>query len=811
MQRTILTAFTLIAFPSLHAQGDLCSGAWLIGPGVHASDGPSSGGGATMADATNADWFSFDPVTAGYITVQSCLDGAADTRVHIHTGSCGTLTTLGSDDDGCPQGYPPGNSLLANVPVTPGNLYFIEWDDRWDDGAFTWELIFHTCPAPVPPAIISTDSSITVEWNAVSAGATFSIELGPPGFTPGAGILITGTEGTDGPPVTFTGLAEATLYDLYLWIDCGGDPSPNIGPWPVATAGNPFVPNDDCEDAQPIACGESFTDSTLLALDDAVADCGTGISAPGVWYTFTGTGEPVVLTMCNAADYDSKLNIYTGACGSLVCVDGNDDATSCGLTSELTVPTVLGDEYFALVQGYNGATGVFTLSMDCPTCPAPQAPFINVLDVSAFVHWTSYNPGATFMIEHGPPGFTPGTGILVTGTVGVDGPPAQVTGLDPATDYDLYITEDCGGGDVSATAGPFEFTTLTDPPPSNTFCDSPQPIGCGDILIGETTLAILTAAPTCGAVNVSAPGLWYTFTGAGQDVILSTCGSADFDTKLSVYAGPCTALQCVAANDDGLGACGTTSILTFFAEAGVEYLVLVHGYSQDTGAFTLSMTCMPQCTPLLPNDDCTGAIVLVPQPIGSCIPTDATNVCAYAPLLPNPGCDPYGNIMDAWFTFNTGANADHTIFIQEVTAGALLAAVYADCPGTTPILCLDAIAGPIDLTGLTPGTDHFIRVWNHGYGEAGTFTICVGSDIPSAVVEDGSGAIVLRPIPALDGLWIDGLPPEAQEVVIRDAQGRVMIRHRAAPWIDVSALSAGSYVLEVRGDRTPLLRPFLKW
>jgi hypothetical protein len=187
----------------------------------------------------------------------------------------------------------------------------------------------------------------------------------------------------------------------------------------------------------------------------------------------------------------------------------------------------------------------------------------------------------------------------------------------------------------------------------------------------------------------------------------------------------------------------------------------------------------------------------VPQPIGLCVPLTATNVCAYGTPLENPPCDPYANIVDAWFTFNTGTTTDHTIILQEDSADGLLAAVYADCADVNPIACFDAVVSPIALTGLDPGADYFVRVWNHGYDEAGTFTICDETDIDDAIGERSIDAIALHPVPVSDELWIDGLPMDAIEVVIGDPQGRILFRERAAPSLDVSSLAPGGYLLRI--------------
>jgi len=58
--------------------------------------------------------------------------------------------------------------------------------------------------------------------------------------------------------------------------------------------------------------------------------------------------------------------VYTGTCGSYVCVGGNDDGLGCNSTSsKVTFASVAGTRYLIFVGGYAGATGLFALSATC--------------------------------------------------------------------------------------------------------------------------------------------------------------------------------------------------------------------------------------------------------------------------------------------------------------------------------------------------------------------------------------------------------------------------------------------------------------
>ncbi len=318
--------------------------------------------------------------------------------------------------------------------------------------------------------------------------------------------------------------------------------------------------------------------------EDLVPECGTSISAPGVWYSFTAGPGTVILSTCAEHGYDTKINVYSGPCDDLQCVAGNDDGPAgCGLGSEVVMQAEEGVTYLVLVQGYNGATGTFGLSLECPTCQPPDGLVVTTADTQALLYWTSANTDAQFTVEYGPAGFTPGSGTVITGTYGVDGPPATMTGLLANTDYEVYLTETCTDGGVSLRRGPVAFTTLLDPVASNAFCSGALPIACDGSVEGNTAQGLYSPGPWCGSANITSPGLWYTFTGDGNDATLSTCASAAFDSKISVFSGPCADLVCSGGNDDAAGCNGNTSRVTVPTFAGVEYHVLVHGYQDAAG------------------------------------------------------------------------------------------------------------------------------------------------------------------------------------------------------------------------------------
>lgn len=643
-------------------------------------------------------WYELPGMNAA-ITVSTCTLNSYDTKINVYSGSCGTITCVGGNDDG------PGCNLGSSVSFV-GN-----------------------------------------------GGTTYY-------------ILVQGYNGAVG--------------SFELTVECE------------------VIENDDCSGAIPLTCGESVEGTTLGAFPDEAFDCGTSITAPGVWYTVSGIGGLATVTTCSGFSYDTKINVYSGVCGVITCVGGNDDTPGQGLCSTVNWFADPAETYQVLVQGFNNAVGSFTLELSCNTCPDPTNVSVTALDTVATVSWDSFNDGALYELEYGPSGFAPGEGTSIAGIVGADGPPVTIGGLTLDTVYEVYLLETCES-EAGALLGPFEFTTPPFLIAPNALCENAASISCGEALSGNTVTGLPASGPTCGSANITTKGLWYTFTGSGEVISLSTCGQTNYDSKISVFAGFCGTLVCVAGNDDSPGCGNNSSQLSFPSTLDVEYLVLVHGYNQAQGLFTLTMGCAPSCSPIAANDDCGDATILIVNGPGGCESVTGSNACAFAPAFPNPPCIPFAPIVDVWYRFNTQNASEVEILLQATSAGVLHAALYSSCSNDPYIACWTDVTETILVNGLEPGMDHFLRVWNAGGGQAGEFTVCVEGDITTGLEHDPMmSGVSLRPVPTTDLLTIDGWSGTAKWDVI-DGQGRIVQSGSAIDngphTVSVSGLAPGVYTL----------------
>jgi subtilisin-like proprotein convertase family protein len=134
---------------------------------------------------------------------------------------------------------------------------------------------------------------------------------------------------------------------------------------PPTTSGPAAPANDECANAEAVALPSVTFGTTIDSTFDGAPTCGLAFNdSPGVWYSFVGGGLPVTVSVCNAADYDTKLSVYCMGCDVQTCVGGFDDYPGCaGFTTQVTVDTQAGINYNILVHGFGGETGFFNLSV----------------------------------------------------------------------------------------------------------------------------------------------------------------------------------------------------------------------------------------------------------------------------------------------------------------------------------------------------------------------------------------------------------------------------------------------------------------
>jgi len=246
---------------------------------------------------------------------------------------------------------------------------------------------------------------------------------------------------------TFTG----TVRVLVSKYSCVAQSSCMTLQWQCTgcTGGGP--PNDNCTGAQAVTCGSVISSTTVGANSDVAPTCGTGDgTGGGVWYSIIGTGSDITASLCTGTAYDSKIRVYTGSCGGLTCVTGNDDF--CGLQSEVTWTSTSGTTYYILVHGFSSSEGAFDLTITCISGGQPNQYCVDAVDICGPTTLTGSTDGALNQ-----PGIDPAVTLWACNAV-YDNYVFYTFTTDPAgSTVVLDMTFNCGGSNLQ--------TAIFDVPP----------------------------------------------------------------------------------------------------------------------------------------------------------------------------------------------------------------------------------------------------------------------------------------------------------------------------------------------------------
>ncbi len=158
--------------------------------------------------------------------------------------------------------------------------------------------------------------------------------------------------------------------------------------------------------------------------------------------------------------------------------------------------------------------------------------------------------------------------------------------------------------DVDSSADDFYIDDVrvgpSGPTPENDDCENAQIVADGDhpfsTLNSSTDGVLLPGTCDEGTGLGIARDVWFIYTPTCEgDVTVSTCGQADYNTRIAVYidigACPPTSVL-VACSDDADGCAGGTSEAVFSAIPDVPYFIRVGGPSvDDSGTGTLTISC----------------------------------------------------------------------------------------------------------------------------------------------------------------------------------------------------------------------------
>ncbi len=443
-------------------------------------------------------------------SVTVSVNGTAVLSNQTMAGSYATATFTASTGDAITTTWSSGSyDYECTYNILDGGATIIGSDGPTPTGIST--PILANCPSCFQPSnlTVSNISYTSAEISWTTGGATnWNIEYGPAGFTPGTGTFVYNVTN----PYTITPLTHNTAYDVYVQDSCGvGDLSAWAGPLSF------YTPYDlQCTVGTQTVL---FSENWETGVGSWTGDIGT---ANGEWQFGTGTTGSTNTGPSGAHDGSQYIYFEASGAGSggnasmvsppIDLAGGNGSALlsfyahgygvdvvgaslTIGASTSPTGPftTVFTDTfttqlqsaeadpyipYYINLDAYLGQTiylefhynnpgsyySDFAIDLievsSCVTCPAPSnlTASSSPAGTSADLDWTT-GGSTVWNVEYGPAGFVKGTGTVEA----VTSKPHTISGLTVATEYDFYVQDSCGVGDLSSWVGPYSFTTSAPP------------------------------------------------------------------------------------------------------------------------------------------------------------------------------------------------------------------------------------------------------------------------------------------------------------------------------------------------------------
>ena len=265
---------------------------------------------------------------------------------------------------------------------------------------------------------------------------------------------------------------------------------------------------------------------------------------------------------------------------------------------------------------------------------------------------------------------------------------------------------------------------------------------CGGVQGNNASATDSGVSPSCDPTTIGYKDVWYTFnTGSNTQISVTLTPGSATDWNFMIY-------DACGGNEI---ACETvpSGAVTYTVPSNTTYKLQVESNLQygNGGTFTL---CIEGNAgggggngPA--NDDCVDAAPINVVVTNSCGALQGTTTGATGSGF-NPSCDASAtNLVDVWYTFNTGSNTSLDVTLSPISANSWGYAIFDGCNGNE-LVC---VAGSLTTESYTvsPNSDFWLMVWSDPVqGSTGTFTLCLegpnGGGTPPAN-DVCSGATVL--------------------------------------------------------------------
>jgi hypothetical protein len=172
-----------------------------------------------------------------------------------------------------------------------------------------------------------------------------------------------------GQVAQFTGHAGTTY-----WIQLGGYDGESGELRATIARGTP-PPNDNVAHATTVHLPFSASVKTTFATtrpSEPSASCSTGVGST-VWYRYVPTSTTIVRVQTVGSDFDTLVNVYSGATkptSAVTCDDDTRRSTGDNLQSSVAFKAKAGTTYWFQVGGYGENSGHLKLDIDTVLAPA---------------------------------------------------------------------------------------------------------------------------------------------------------------------------------------------------------------------------------------------------------------------------------------------------------------------------------------------------------------------------------------------------------------------------------------------------------
>lgn len=447
----------------------------------------------TQFAAAAAAWIDFN--RNGIFEVSERILTGASNTTSVVTASFGFPTTPGSVYGG---NLNTRMRVIIRENTDPSPCGNFSWGEVEDYGVKFIDL--QPCTTAPPTNITVTNMTATtayVSWMP-TANATYVIRyrLSPSGpwLPSAAGLTLPAGTPTGQSFHTITGLTEQTTYQVQVATICGGvtgafSASVNFTTPPltycpmVGTGTNDYISNVKVTPVNfPVMDNTSLqtnyisynTPPTLINLE--VGSFGNQLSVSKAWVgtTFSDAVDAYI-------DYNrdgifaANEKIMTSASSTTTPVTATFDVPAAGpaiyagpLTTTMRVILKRSSGSVMCVNPANGEVEDYAVKLRPCSNVAPTNVTVNLITQnSASVNWTSALNNNAFVLEYRAVTNPVSPWIPINASVLAGNPPVQLTGLTPATTYEVRIAAKCGTGGLGAYTPIKLFTTRCDPTPPN--------------------------------------------------------------------------------------------------------------------------------------------------------------------------------------------------------------------------------------------------------------------------------------------------------------------------------------------------------